>query len=1123
MTCDCVACRLGRKALEEVDKASAVAASAMAEVEESTNGMIDRAQEKLSVFNQKAIECKNGMLDTVNGAIEAVEADLKKIGAELKEMGEDAFQEVFSIINAFPDEFNAKLSGAKNEVMKRIRGTVEKIGLALNGKLDALRGETEARKAQVLGRLGENMESLGSEFIGMTGEIRGKLANIIEKVKEGFGSACTGKDGLEEGLREMERLSAELSEGFQKALDDIDSGIGNSVRSIRARMESAVNGTFAILSKHLDVIPPRVEAVANGITGNVDEAMQRTLDQASKLMNDLVRNTKDRLREAVSIVTDIVDRMTADGIAVVKELRDEIAEALDMLIDRIGEFTGETLEGVRRGAREIIRSVKDEVNNGIASAREAVNEMVTDMGNRMNQQIEKLKNDLTGEAEKQARQMRVMGEEAYAEAEEAFVNAGYAEDVSVIPDIRASGEEAISEIQRTMDEQSDDLIREFQAEAELYIPRITGQGAKIVGQARGAGVDVIAQCVKIGMSLATTISKKADDFQETFEELSSGVMETLDGKGKEHADMCLTSFREASEKIGSSGEDFLRTAREVTVTLLRDTRERFERLEASFGSEVEDLVDDILGPVKETVEDTCSSFAALSEGVVDELSGLVSDMKGSLGSLSGELDDAITEELEKLRNGSDDALEGAARIKDGLLGRIKERSNSVLGELRSGCDGTLELPEAPGELMGNVQGRLDELTMRMNEKCDGSAASLDDMIGSAGEEVSGDVKNATEGFDSGMGNVLDGRGIRERAEALNRELASNMAQTSGIKGEIGKLRDSAKKGMDDISAESDEASAKAKETGKNSARKAFAGASKAGDAIKDAGSSMTEKLSEAVAVVRAAGDAGKAGMEAARAAGKPGGTTSPSAKESPPKEIDEGGGTGTGTETEDSDAEGSPGEHSSDTSSPAEVLEKDEPDVPVPNTEDAAVEIPGVEGGGADIPGSGQEVRADAMGEIEAESPEIQGLGTDDEPPLIPEEPDDTPDVPGPEAEAGSPVAAGTDEVTPGIPEKPDDAPDIPGPEAEAGSPVTAGTDEVTPEIPEKPDDAPGIPEPETEVDTPGTKEISKDSPEAREPGVEGDPDGYDLAAVGDEKGDDGASGNGSDPASIIGKTRKKK
>ena len=1124
MTCDCVTCKLGRRALEEVDKASAAATRALAEVEESTNGMIDQAQEKLSVFNQKALECKSVMLDAVNGAIEAVEADLKKIGTELKEMGEGAFQEVFYVINAFPDEFNAKLSEVKNEVIKRIRGTVENIGLVLKEKLDALRGEIEARKAQVVGRLGENMESLGSKLIGMTGEIRGKLGNIIAKVKDGFGSVCTGKDGLEEARREMERLSVELSERFQKALDDIDSGIGNSVRSIRDRMESAVNGTFRILSKHLDVIPPRVEAVVNGITGNVDEAMQKTLDQASKIMNDLVRNTKDRLREAVSNVTDTVDRMTADGIAVVKELRDELAEALDILIDRIGEFTGETLEDIRRGAGEILRSVRDEVENGIASAREAVNEMVTDMGNRMNQQIEKLKNDLTREAEKQARQMRVMGEEAFAEAEETFVNAGYTEDTSVIPDIRARGEEANSEIQRTMDEQSEKLVWDFQAEAELYIPRISAQGAKIMGQARGAGVEVIAQCVKIGMDLASTISKKSDDFRETFEKLSSSVMVTLDGKGEEHVDMCLTSFREASEKIKSLGNEFLRTAREDTFSLLLDTRERFERLEGSLGSEVENLVNDMLSRVKEAVEDACSRFTALSEGVGDEVEGLVSDMKGSLGSLSGELDDAITEEIGKLRNGPDDALEGAGRIKDGLLGRIKERSEAVLGELRSGCDRTLELPEAPGDLMGNMQNRMDELTMRMNEKCDGSAASLDDMIGSAGEQVSGDVKNATEGFDSGMGNVLDGRGISDRVDALNRELASNMAQAKGFKDEIGKLGDSAKKGMGDISAESDEASGKAKETGRNSARKAVAGASKAGDAIRNAGSSMTEKLSEAVAVVRAAGDAGKAGMEAARSAGKPGGSPAPSATGSPPGEADEGSGTGMGSETEASDAEGSPGEPGSDPSTPAEVLEKDELGVPVPDTEDVGIEIPGVEGGGPDIPGSGQEVRADAMGKIEAESTGIQGLDTDDDAPGIPEKPNGISEIPEADAEVEFPMTSETDEDAPGIPEKPDSSPEIPGPEAEVESPVTADTDEGASGIPEKPGRSPEIPEPGTEVDTPpGTQEISKDSMEVREPGMEGASDGPDLSLAGDEKGDADASGNGSGSTSFIRKTRKKK
>ena len=861
---------MGQRALGEVEKANAAAIKAVSQLEEGTNGIIDQAQMKLSEFNQNVLKMKNDLIRDMDTAMETLEENIKKIGPEIKERGRNALEEAFSHMESFPQMFEEKLTGAKDEILAGIKKQVKILSNTASEKIKIMRGDEEESKERIISAFNETIGIFNSKLEKAVDDIAGHIGDISINMNEKFDTAYKGKQNYEKASAELESVKTDLRSTFLQATEKLSKDVQTTITNIETQVESTVNETFERFIGLIDEMPAKVEKSISGISDTVNAVLIETLDEASRLAKELISDAKDRLGDTIKEIGDTIDLMINEGLDLIKELRNEFVEALDALAQQIEDFIEISLNDIRSGAHSILNCVENEVEKGIEAARQAVNETVLEMGKKINQQIEKVKNDLTREAEKHSRQIRLMGEEAYWEAEEAFINAGYKEDKSVIPDIRSKGEEVIAEIQKTMDGQSDKLVREFQAQADLFLPTITAQGEKLVSDASGAGIKVTAECVRIGTTLASDISSKSIEFTDSFRKLSDSISGTIDGKGTEYIEMCSTDMQAAADEINRSGEDFIEKALDATTALIVKINERFGKLAGELQRDVQELIEKLVKPLRDAIKDTKSSFDDLNDSLSGTAGNLSTEYMETIQEFSVQMKSIIEEEMEKIRDGSMDALEGVHMLRDDVAGKIKEQGGTIIDEIKSGYENALEIGEKLEEIRTKVSVSADGLESQVVQNREKIEVSVNNLIDGANSDGLDALNITLKNLRNEAENVVEGLPLEQSAGILKDKFRDKTEEIKAAKDEFLEIGNEAKAKMEEVSAKSNEVTMSASKTGAESAKAALSEAGNAGGAIKEAGGGIREKLNEAVMAVQAAGEVGKAGMEAARSAAQPG-------------------------------------------------------------------------------------------------------------------------------------------------------------------------------------------------------------------------------------------------------------
>ncbi len=891
MSCNCIACQMGRKAFEEIDRAHAVALKAIVQVEDGANDIIEMGRGQLSELESKMLTCRTAVMNATDGAVNEAIKGLEKTGPGIREVGQGALREAFEGVETLPDEYTSKLSGIKNEMIEGIRSNMELLSNAAEEKIESLRGKIDQKKDGAVSALAEQIEGILDELMDVTGNTSDQIDGLTGVLTTRFSERFQGAVDLEEAERELPVIKEELKRSVQGSMEGVTTEVREAVERLRTKMESAIETVSKELMEPITDMPHRIDEATNRILEMVKSAMSDTLEQAGIVLKELIADARKRLDEALARIADSVDIMIDEGTSVLKGLRGEVEAALDELFDRIMELSERILDDVRAGSDRIVSAVRVEVEGSISAAREAVGEVIMDTGKDLNRQIERIKMELSREADRQARQIRVMGEEAFAEAEEAYVNAGYTEDTSVIEDIRVKGHEAIENIERTMEEQADDLLSDFEAQLITFVPTIAAQGAKIAAQARGLGSEVVPQCLEMGKGISTGISGVAGSLTDALDAISKDIPERIETEMTGYVENSGAAVNGAADGILSSCGEFMGDAVKKAEGLARDTRERVLATAADSGAELEGFVGNVNDDILETMDAVNGTIMGLISEIEDSTEALTAEIRDIMNRTSDEMKELMEAEVERV--GTDSASKGIASLKAELLGSFGKRMDGLKEDIISKYGEILTVDEKLDGLVNESSKKVGDLRSRMDDMNSEMTRGMDEIVQNARDENDKVISQALKGLD--IDGTLDASTFGDAANELVDELRRRTEEMGNAKDELARTRETAEEGFDNVAAMGSAAAESVSGSAREAIKKALSDAAGVGSSMKEAGSAMAEKLNEAVSVVKAAGQEGKKGMEAAKAAAKPAGGK-PSATEGGKGDIGKGAEAGGGAE-----------------------------------------------------------------------------------------------------------------------------------------------------------------------------------------------------------------------------------
>ena len=868
---------MGGTALAEIDKAQAAASKAMAKVENSTDGILDRARTTISDINRTTLDTRNRVLDTYDKACEVLKSNLLVLGPELKEPGVKAVNEVFSRIEQLPDRFDEQLSTSKERILKRAEQQIRQLIDSAREEIDRSKGLVEAKKDELIGALGEQVNGLSSGLGAMTEGLKAILNEMILEIRTVNNSTFADEAGSREGDAKPDGIFDRLNISARAAIDGISDDIGNGIKETCDELETSINEDFNEFLLLFEELPAKIDEAAGGIMDRVDSALDDSIAKASMLIREMISGCKEKLNEAIEAIGENIDGMIGRGVEVVGELRDAFTGALDDLVEQIRQFTDNTLNDIRNSVNRILRTVRKEVEKNIEAAREAVNETVIEMGRRLNREIEKIKNDLSREAEKQARELRVMGEEACAEAEENYVNAGYNEDTSVIPDIRAKGEDVLADIERTMSEQADRLILDFRSQADIFIPTIKQQGVELAVRAQGSGAAVMGECLRIGAGFAASITEKGREFTDDLENTVGGMSDAVKEKGDEYISGCGKAIKETAEHTVASGGELCGDHLERTGELANDIGKRFEELMKEAAAELKRYSTDYTGSVSTAVDDLVPGYLELFDAMKETSKDLYAETDEKMRLFAQEMKMSaeemirdISQEIEISTEEMDAAGTMTGTMESDMAAQIRERMDTLLNEFQVEYGKTMDIKDRCERITSKRVENLEGLKGKIEEKTKDMGSSMENLFVLAENDTGEYLDTVIKDLRTDTEQVLAGSSMEDAVEGLAKELEAKTGELNARMNEIDGIGEGARDRLNEAAAELDRSTEKAGEVGRKSVKDAMSGMSSMGAVIKDAGSGMTEKLNQAVAVVTAAGETGKAGMEAAKAAAQPG-------------------------------------------------------------------------------------------------------------------------------------------------------------------------------------------------------------------------------------------------------------
>ncbi|MEZ4467709.1 MAG: OmpA family protein [bacterium] len=422
------------------------------------------------------------------------------------------------------------------------------------------------------------------------------------------------------------------------------------------------------------------------------------MTDARMMAEGLLADLRKRLKDTSLLISDTIEAIVNEGFALIRDTRNKIVGSVNNLIETVRSFAQGTLDKIKDASADMFRTSKEALELGFTKVNEGIELAVEDLGNDLNQQINNTQDKMKREAEKQARELKVMGEEAFAQAEQDFVNNGYEEDTSKIPEIRQKGEEAVGKIEQQMKQSAEKLKADFQAQVDAYVPKFQLQGKALVGVAQASTLKVIKLAATLGPAIAMDLVQKTQQFVGEFKTIGDTINDLINGKGKAYIDTTKSRIETVVETVKTSALEFSERAKNDVLTLVSTLKERFENLAMSVKSDVEGLVSSVVGLVEDTAKKTEQRFVQLYNDARDGITGTIQETKDAINDFVHEAEQIMQEAIDAakeiglkiLNELKDQAIEELKRrleaFLDGLIKRYRLKLQAALDHLKGKGD-----------------------------------------------------------------------------------------------------------------------------------------------------------------------------------------------------------------------------------------------------------------------------------------------------------------------------------------------------------------------------------------------------------------------------------------------------
>ncbi|MGK0360811.1 MAG: ElaB/YqjD/DUF883 family membrane-anchored ribosome-binding protein, partial [Bradymonadia bacterium] len=449
--------QLGRRAKESIDKAHAQASLTLAKLESKTNGVIDQVQDKLNLFMDKVYTTKQKIVTGIDTAIGLIETPLLALAPILREVADTGIAVVFGAVEPIPELVQGQIKDMKDPLVEQIQGQVDTIAKAATEQISAVEEKLGGIKDKLITMADDAIGGLTEKVDVLVEEVPAQFDKVIQVMKDKFAQAWKDKPGYEDIEGQLDETFNDLKDSAVKLLERVLTQSKETILELKEQAKSAINITFDELFATIKKLPEQVATTVNGIVKKIDGAFEATLTDARMMAEGLLADLRKRLKDTSMLISGTIEDIVNDGFALIRDARKRLVGSINNLIETVRSFAQGTLDKIKDASNDMFRTSREAVELGFAKVNEGIVLAVEDLGSDLNQQINNTQDKMKREAEKQARELKVMGEEAFAEAEQDFVDNGYEEDTSVIPDIRAKGEEAIEKIETSMKESADKL------------------------------------------------------------------------------------------------------------------------------------------------------------------------------------------------------------------------------------------------------------------------------------------------------------------------------------------------------------------------------------------------------------------------------------------------------------------------------------------------------------------------------------------------------------------------------------------------------------------------------------------------------------------------------------------
>ncbi len=704
--------RLNDEALKAVGLAEAEARKALAQLEDKTNGIIDKAGGALNKFVDTADEMRAKVVKGLDTAIAAVETPLLALAPILREIADTALDACASAAGGIPEMVRGQIDGMKGPLVEQIKSQIDTIAEAAIDAIGSVEDQIQEVKDQVLEEVASKIDLLAEKVTEISDSIAPRIQEVIDRLMEKFTEVYEGKPLFDEIHAQLEETCVALKEAADTLLGQVIETANATIKGVRDDAIRAVNETFEQLFAAAKALPDTIRNTLQGIVANIDKAIDETLNAAQRVAEELMQDLRKRLEDVANLVADTVETIISDGFRLIREARDVIVNTASDVISTVRVFINETLGTVKDESNKILTEGYEAVDEGFGKVKTSITECVEGLGEKLNTKITETQDDMRDEAEKAAKDILDMGDDAFDKSEQKFVDDGYEEDTEVIPDIREEGDKAIQKIEMGMEKAIKKLETEFELQFKLNKTKFKVQGKLLEVKAKATTLKVVALALKIGPKLAMDIVAKAGEFADKFSALGDTISDLVNGKGTAFVDNAKTSIMDCVEAIKTTGIEFVETAKSSVTELIDGTKARFESLVESIENDVMGLVDNVTGMVTTCATDTKDRFVKLYE-----------DSKTRVETALEETFGAIEDFIEECEQIIDEAIQAAIEIglklleelKRRAIEEIKKRIEKFLDQIRKRY---LVKIEAAFAKLGEKEQRYEQMVLDIDVHCD---------------------------------------------------------------------------------------------------------------------------------------------------------------------------------------------------------------------------------------------------------------------------------------------------------------------------------------------------------------------------------------------------------------------